>query len=410
MISLQRARSIIWNTARVLPSEKIALLDCLGRVIAEDIIAPFDYPPFDRSAMDGYAVKVKDTYSATRKNPVFLKIAGEIQSGLHHRFRLSSGNCFSVMTGGNLPEGTQAVIKIEDIEVTKIGKSSYIKIFKPVKKGENISFKGEDIRKGKIVVKNGSFIDAAVLMMLAYLGKSEIKVRKQPQVSIVATGDELIEPGARLTKSKIYNSNSYGLYALVKKNGGVPDILGIGRDNEESLTALLRKSLDYNIAIISGGVSEGRFDLVVNVLRNLGVKDIFWKVAVKPGKPVFFGKKGDTLIFGLPGYPVSTYLSFHMLVKVALNKMLGYKQPAASVLYGTLSKDIKNDSDRTSLLRVKVVARGDENLVIPYHKQKSGMLSSVVETNGILIVEKGTSIKKGQKVRVEIINRELPQV
>lgn len=353
--------------------------------------------------MDGYALKVKDTYSATRNTPVFLKIAGEIQAGNNNIFHITAGNCFSVMTGSSLPKGTEAVVKIEDVEILRKGRDSYIKIFEPVKKGENISFKGEDLSKGKIVIKKGSLIDSAVFMMLAYLGKSVINVRKQPQVAIVVTGDELIEPGARLTGSKIFNSNSYGLYALIKENGGVPYIIGIARDNEKSLTPLLEKALSYDIAIISGGVSEGKFDLVVNVLRKLGVKDIFWKVAVKPGKPVFFGKKASTLVFGLPGYPVSTYLSFHMLVKTVLQKMLGYKQLRTPVLYCTLSTEVKNNGDRTALFRVKIITENDENLAVLYHKQKSGMLSSIVDTNGLLVVEKGCCIEKKKKVKVELI-------
>ncbi|MCM8825599.1 MAG: molybdopterin molybdotransferase MoeA, partial [Candidatus Omnitrophica bacterium] len=220
--------------------------------------------------------------------------------------------------------------------------------------------------------------------------------------------DELIEPGTRLTKSKIYNSNSYGLCALVRENGGLPHILGIARDNQKDLTLLLKKALNYDIALISGGVSEGKFDLVVDVLRNLGVKKIFWKVAEKPGKPVFFGKRSSTLVFGLPGYPVSTYLSFHMLVKVAIKKMLGYKQPEKPFLYCTLSTDIKNNGDRASLFRGKIIPANNENFFIPYHKQKSGMLSSITETNGLLVVEKGALLKKGQKVRVEILRDSHP--
>ncbi len=403
MISLQKAQRIVWNNAKVMPEEKTEILSSLGRVLAEDIKAPFDYPPFDRAAMDGYALMVNDTLPATKNNPVYLRIAGEIQAGSRTRYKLTPGNCFSIMTGSKLPENTEAVIRIEDVEVLKKGKDTYIKISNPVKKGENISFKGEDLSKGEIVIKKGCFIDAAVLMMLAYLGRTKVSVWKQPRVSIIATGDELIEPGSHLTGSKIYNSNSYGLHALVIENGGIPVIAGIARDNEEDLTALLKRAFNCDIIIISGGVSEGKFDLVVKVLRKLGVMDIFWKVAVKPGKPVFFGKKGNTLVFGLPGYPVSTYLSFHMFVKTALQKMLGYKNLNTPAFYCKLSTEIKNDADRTALFRIKIKAQNNENLAVPYHKQKSGMLSSIVRTNGLVVLEKKSSIKKGQCVRVEII-------
>ncbi|MCM8821926.1 MAG: molybdopterin molybdotransferase MoeA [Candidatus Omnitrophica bacterium] len=406
MIPVEKAINTVWKTARLLPTEKIGLLNCHGRVLAEDIKTPFDYPPFDRAAMDGYAVKVDDTYTATKNKPVLLQVAGEVQAGDYRRLRLVPGKCFSVMTGSKLPEGTEAVVKIEDVKIT----GSYIKVFRPVKKGENISFKGEDLNKGKIIIEKGTFIDSAIVMMLAYLGKSKIEVRKQPQISIVPTGDELIEPGMRFTGCKFYNGNGYGRCALVKENGGIPHVLGVARDNEKDLTNLLKKALDYDIALISGGVSEGKFDLVTNVLRVLGVKKIFWKVAEKPGKPVFFGKRSSTLVFGLPGYPVSTYLSFHMLVKVAIKKMLGYKQPEKLFLYCTLSTDIKNNGDRASLFRGKIIPANNENFFIPYHKQKSGMLSSITETNGLLVVEKGVSIRKGQKVKVEILRSSKPDI
>lgn len=403
MISFQKAIKIVWDTARVMPVESVKLLDCPGRVLSQDIIAKFDYPPFNRAAMDGYAIKIADTISASKKNPVILKIAGEIQAGTSKRYKIISGNCFSVLTGSMLPQGTQAVVKIEDVEILKKGNDSYIKIFSPVRKNENISFKGEDIRKGQIIIKKGCLIDSAILTMLAYLGKSSVKVRRQPHVSIVTTGDELLEPGTRLKKGKIYNSNGYGLYGLVKENCGIPHILGTAKDDENSLFTLLEKALNYDIAVISGGVSEGKFDLVVKVLKNLGVKELFWKVAIKPGKPVFFGKKDNTLVFGLPGYPVSTYLSFYNFVKTAMEKMLGYKKPLKKYLYGELLMDIKNSGDRTSLVRVQVFPLLGKNLVIPFHKQKSGMLSSIINTNGLVVVEKSQHLKKGEKVKVEIL-------
>ncbi|MCM8789268.1 MAG: molybdopterin molybdotransferase MoeA, partial [Candidatus Omnitrophica bacterium] len=367
------------------------------------IVAPFDYPPFDRAAMDGYAVKVQDTYSATKDKPVLLRIAGEVQAGTCHRFRLVSGNCFSVMTGSKLPEGTDAVIKIEDVETA----DSYIKVFFPVKKDENISFKSEDLSKGKIVIRKGTFIDSAVVMMLAYLGKAKIKVMKQPDVSIVVTGDELIEPGNRLSEGKVYDSNSYGLYALVKESGCVPHIFGIAQDKESHLHSVMKMAIDCDVMLVSGGVSTGKYDLVINVLREMGIKTVFWKVAMKPGKPVFFGKKDNTLVFGLPGYPVSTYLSFCALVKVALKKMLGFKNPDHPFVYGILTSDIRNDGDRTALFRVKVISEKNGNFVYPYHKQKSGMLSSVVETNGLLVVRKGLSLKTGDLIKCEILRERL---
>ena len=405
MISLRTARQTIWQKTQVLFSERIEITGSLERTLAENIKAKFDMPPFNRAAMDGYAINSEDAFTASSKLPVILKVCGEISAGEKKRKILKKRSVISIMTGAVIPFNCDSVVKLEDTEGFIEKRERKVKVFKQVSPGENISPKGEDFKKGKIILRKGKVIESAVVAMLAYLGRKKVKVFKKPEIAIVSTGNELKKPGERISGSEIYDSNSYGLYAQVLKCGGSPYILGIAEDSLNSLSVFIRKGLKYDILIISGGVSEGKYDLVVDVLRKFGVGMVFWKVAIKPGKPAFFGKKGKTLVFGLPGYPVSSYLNFENLVKVAISKMLGQKMPERFKIPAILEKDVRNRGDRDSFIRVKVLHRKGENFADPYHSQKSGVLSSIVETDGIIYLKKGAVKRKGEKVIVEILEK-----
>jgi len=393
------------NTS-VLGKEKIDLISSLGRTIAEDVLSNFDIPPFERSAMDGFAIIAEDANFASEENPVFLEIVGEIKAGdVVENLSIEKGKTFSIMTGAKIPQNANAVVKIEDVEtVFKDGKE-YIKITEPVKPGENISKKGEDIKKGEVVIKKGTYIDTAVFAMLAYLGRKKVVVYKQPKVGILATGDEIKKVGQKLKEGEVYDANSYSIYALTKKYGGQPQMLGIAKDDPKILDKFIKKGLKYDMFIISGGVSEGKYDIVVDVLRKNGVKLVFHKVAVKPDKPTFFGKKGKTVVFGLPGYPVSTYINFENLVKVALYKMTGREQPQRFKFVGIMKEDVENKGDRDEFLRVIAEVEDNEVYITPYRSQKSGVLSSVLYSKAILYLKKGEKIKKGEKVVVEYLEK-----
>jgi len=405
MISIEEARRLIWDETPVLKKEKIEIIDSLGRVIAEDIVSEFDIPPFDRSAMDGFAIISDDTFSATKENPVLLEVIGEIKAGDFKNFKIEKGKAISIMTGAKIPQNSDAVIKIEDVEeIFKDGKR-YIKIERYIKKGENISKKGEDIKKGEILLKKGTFIDSSVFSMIAYLGKKKILVYKKPEVAILSTGDEIKKVGEKLKEGEIYDSNSYSIYALTKKYGGNPHILGIAKDEFRILDKFIKKGLLYDLFIISGGVSEGKYDIVVDILKKNKVKMVFHKVAVKPGKPTFFGKKGKKIIFGLPGYPVSSYINFENLVKVSLYKMTGREMPIRFKFTGILKEDIENKGDRDEFLRVIAEIENEDVYIRPYPSQKSGVLSSIVYSNAILFLKKGEKKKKGEKVIVEYLEK-----
>ncbi|MGC8977289.1 MAG: gephyrin-like molybdotransferase Glp [Candidatus Ratteibacteria bacterium] len=405
MVTIEEAKRLIWENTPVLGKEKIDIIDSLGRVIGEDIISYFDIPSFDRSAMDGFAVLQKDTIGATFENPIYLEVVDEIKAGESKDLIIEKGKAVSIMTGAKIPKNCDSVIKIEDTEeIIKDGKR-YIKIKKELKKGENISKKGEDIKKGNIVIKKGTFIDSSVFSFLAYLGKKRIIVYKKPSVAILSTGDEIRKVGERLKEGQIYDSNSYSIYALTKKYGGNPKILGISKDTPEILDRFIKKGLLYDLFIISGGVSEGKYDIVVDILEKNKVKMIFHKVAVKPGKPTFFGKKGRKIIFGLPGYPVSTYINFENLVKVSLYKMTGRSIPERFKFTGILKEDVENKTDRDEFLRVIAEVENADVYITPYPSQKSGVLSSVVYSNAILYLKKGEKKKKGERVIVEYLEK-----
>jgi len=406
MISVDKAKELILQHTHILGKEEVGIMISLGRVLAEDIVSDFDIPPFDRSAMDGYAIIADDTNSASEESPILLEIVGEIKAGdVVENLSIEKGKTFSIMTGAKIPQNANAVVKIEDVETAFKDGKKYIKIIEPVKPGENISRKGEDIKKGEVVIKKGTYIDAAVFAMLAYLGRKKVIVYKQPKVGILATGDEIKKVGQKLKEGEVYDANSYSIYALTKKYSGQPHMLGIAKDDPKILDKFIKKGLKYDMFIISGGVSEGKYDIVVDLLSKNGVKLIFHKVAVKPGKPTFFGKKGKTVVFGLPGYPVSTYINFENLVKVALYKMTGREQPQRFKFAGIMKEDVENKGNRDEFLRVIAEVKDNEVYITPYRSQKSGVLSSVLYSNAILHLKKGEKIKKGEKVVVEYLEK-----
>lgn len=360
-------------------------------------------PPFDRAAMDGYAVNAVDTCRACARSPVVLKMCGEIPAGAEKRKRLEKGSALSIMTGAVLPVNCDGVVKIEETEEFMENQEKKVRIFKEVEPGQDISCRGEDLKKSETILKKGQIVTPAALAMLAYLGRKMVRVIRKPEVAIVATGDELKEVGEKLSTGEIYNSNGYGIYGQVLKAGGNPHLLGIARDNPASLSRFVKKGLNYDMLIMSGGVSAGKYDLVVDAFKNSDVKMLFWKVAMKPGKPTFFGKKGKTVVFGLPGYPVSSYICFETLVTFAFAKMLGQNKPERLKMEAILEREVKNSDDRDSFVRVKIVSEKDRYLAVPHPSQKSGVLRSVVESDGIVHLKRGELRAKGEKVTVELL-------
>lgn len=403
MISLEEALDIILREVRILGDEKVDLLSSLGRTLAEEIWSEFDIPGFHRAAMDGYAVRAQDTTSASKAKPAVLKVVGEVAAGSPIKSKVHSGQAIGIMTGAPLPEGTDAVVMIEDTD----SQEDEVRIFKCVKEGENISFAGEDVKKGEKVLCPGTLIRPQEIGMLAALGKKEVKVTRKPKVAIISTGDEILEPGEKLEMGKIYDSNSFALFSQVRLSGGDPQRIGIGRDDPGELSFIIQKAISSSdILLLSGGVSEGKYDLVKQVLQDVGVRILFWKVAIKPGKPTLFGVKGNKLVFGLPGYPVSSMMNFENLVKPAIFKMLGRKDYKKRFkIKATLKKKIKNTSRRRNFIRVKLVEENGKYWAIPAVSQKSGVLKSMLWADGIVVMaENVKEINPGDEVLVEVLS------
>ncbi|MCK4245301.1 MAG: molybdopterin molybdotransferase MoeA [Candidatus Omnitrophica bacterium] len=396
MIEFERALQEVLNRARRLGIESLSLKEAVGSVLAEDVKSKFDIPSFHKSAMDGYALCAKNLESA----PVDLRAVGTVPAGGFYPGKVKKGECVKIMTGSPLPEGTDSVIMIEFTKDKR--EPGWVRILRRVSKGENVCLQGEDIEKGKIVLKKGTLIRVPEVAVLAILGRAKIKVYKRPKVSILCTGDELIEPGYRLKSSHIYNSNGPMICSLLTSMNIENQYLGIAKDEAKDLKKEIEKGLRDNLFILSGGVSMGDYDLVPKVLRSCGVKAIFHKVSIKPGKPILFGLRGRTLIFGVPGNPVSTYLTFLILIKPAIEEMMG-KEISLKIEKGILKTDFRQKpGKRKHFLPVYVKMKEKQGEVFPvksYHG--SADIASLLPANGFMMVDADVSfLKKNSKVDI----------
>ena len=400
MIELEEALEIILSQVKLVSSEKIDILSSLSRTLAEDVYADFDIPGFDRAAMDGYAVLSKDTNSASKKKPVILEVIANVPAGYSTEKVVKNGRAVRIMTGAPMPKGADAVVMVEDTEKEE----EKVKIFRKVACQKNVSFAGEDVKRGELILSQGSLIRPAEVAMLASLGKENVLVKIKPRVAIISTGDELVEVGRTLQKGEIYDSNSYALFSQVLSSGGEPHRLGIARDKRENLLARIKEGLSYQLLLLSGGVSVGDYDLVTDALRKAGVKMLFWKVAVKPGKPTFFGVRKGTLVFGLPGYPVSSMVNFENLVRPAVFSMLGRDDWQRIRVKAILEKAVSSRGRRKKIIRAKLVKEGDKYLAVPATSQQSSVLKSMVWADSFLILPKDVErIEKGEEVFLELL-------
>jgi len=400
MIELEEALEIVLSQVKLVSSQKIDILSSLSRTLAEDVYADFDIPGFDRAAMDGYAVLSKDTNSAGKKKPVVLEVIDNVPAGYSTDKVVKNGRAVRIMTGAPMPKGADAVIMVEDTEKEE----EKVKIFRKVTCQENVSFAGEDVKRGELILSQGSLIRPAEVAMLASLGQENVLVKIKPRVAIISTGDELVEVGRTLQKGEIYDSNSYALFSQVLSSGGEPHRLGIARDKTENLLARIEEGLSYQLLLLSGGVSVGDYDLVTDALKKAGVKMLFWKVAVKPGKPTFFGVRKGTLVFGLPGYPVSSMVNFENLVRPAIFSMLGRDDWQRIRVKAILKEAVSSRGGRKKIIRAKLVKEGDKYLAVPATSQKSGVLKSMVWADSFLILPKEVErIEKGEEVFLELL-------
>ncbi len=414
MITVEEALEKILAAVDVLQPERKEILECLGQVLAEDVVSKINIPPHNNSAMDGYAVKFADTRGASARRPVYLELIGEVAAGHVPAKAVKPGTAVRIMTGAPLPAGADAVVRFEDTDEVKgkgRGKGSRIGILQPARRGQNIRLKGEDIRAGQAVLSKGTLLRPAQIGILASLGRHAVRVIRRPIVSVLPTGDELCDIDQPLAPGKIYDSNSYAIAASILSCGGIPRLLNIGRDTIASLKRTIKSGLDADMLITSGGVSAGDYDVVKDVLGQMG-KINFWTVRMKPGKPLAFGvirspRRGrprPVPHLGLPGNPVSSMITFELFARPAILKMLGIADYARPVITAVLDQEITNSDGRRVFARVhlkKKAGRWHASLTGP---QGSGILMSMAVASGLAIVpETRARLKPGERVKVYLL-------
>ncbi|MDY6875081.1 MAG: molybdopterin molybdotransferase MoeA [Chloroflexota bacterium] len=402
MLSVEDALERVLREFHPLEPEPVPILDALGRVLAEDVRADDDIPPYANSSMDGYAVLAADTGGASHRNPIRLRCVGEVAAGYVPGTEVMPGTALRIMTGAPIPQGADGVVRVEDTETD----GDWVEVLAGVKVGQYVRPAGEDVRQGDLVLRRETFVRPQEVGMLAALGRREVSVIRRPRVAVLATGDEVVEIDAPLAPGKIRNANSYSNAAQVVKCGGIPILLGIARDRAPELTQKIQAGLEHGIDLFltSGGVSMGDFDLVKNVLAAEGTID-FWKVRMKPGKPLAFGRIDGIPFLGLPGNPVSVMVSFEMFARPAILKMLGLAELERSVVEATLMDEVKHKDSRRHYLRVRVEQHEGAYRAYLTGEQGSGILSSMVKANALAIIpEEWTHAPAGARVRVVMLD------
>ena len=413
MLSVEEALERILSFIHVLEPTEKPILDALGQVLAEDIVSQLDIPPLDNSAMDGYAVQASGVKGASKDSPVALRVIGSVAAGQLPRDEVASGTAVRIMTGAPLPKGADAVVPFEDTDELARRASGQslaeIRINVAAVKGADIRPAGQDVQKGQVVMEEGRFLRPAEIGVLASLGYSNIRVIRRPVVAILATGDELMEPGDEYGPGKIYDSNSYGVAASVLRYGGIPKMLGIARDNLDSMKAKLHEGLESDILITSAGVSKGDYDIVKDVLAQHGKID-FWSVRMRPAKPLAFGVLAasdarQVPLVGLPGNPVSALVAFEQFCRVAIYKMLGKTNFHKPTVKAVLDEPIYNTDGRRVYARAIVTKRnGTYHARLTGH-QSSNLLTSVAHANGLAICPEDLPKKDiGEIVEVQMLD------
>ena len=390
MIPLEKAYEIVLQNAFPLETEKVLFTDSLGRILAEDVKSDIEMPPFDKSAMDGYACRKEDL-----KNT--LEIIEVIPAGKTPEKTIGKNQCANIMTGAPIPQGADCVVQVE---LTETSNDKTVKIVE-IPARDNISYQGEDVKVGTKVLDKGTKIEAQHIAVFAAVGYIDVLVYRQPTVGIISTGDELVEPQNKPSLSQIRNSNGYQLIGQVKSCGAIANYIGIAEDTPEDTFDKVSRALKENdIVLLTGGVSMGTFDFVPQVLEQAGVKIEFDAIAVKPGKPTTFGMADKKFCFGLPGNPVSSFVQFDLLVKPLIYTLMGQVYKPLDIQM-TLGADFKRrNPDRKAYF--PIIIENGEVLPVDYHG--SAHIHALSSAHGIISMEIGqTEIKKGEKVHVRQI-------
>jgi molybdopterin molybdotransferase len=392
VLTVEEALAQILARARPLETERVALDAALGRVLAEPVISRREIPPWPNSSMDGYAVRAADTVSA----PVTLVVTARITAGVLPARRLQSGEAARIFTGAPLPDGADAIVPQEDVQA----EADRIRIARAVAAGTFVRPRGEDVRAGDRVLEPGRLIRAAEVGLLATLGHSPVLVHRRPLVAVLSTGNELADLGAEPAPAQIPNTNTYSLAAQAREAGAEVVNLGVAPDRLEAIEERIGWGRTADILVSSAGVSVGELDLVREALSRSGAELHLWQVSMRPGKPITFGTRGRQLIFGLPGNPVSAMVTFELFVRPAVLRLAGYERVSRPRLRARALDPIPNPGHRRGYLRVRLVREGDELCARLTGEQGSGILTSMVQADGLAVVAGDTVVAKGDKIEI----------
>ncbi|MFQ5656243.1 MAG: gephyrin-like molybdotransferase Glp [Candidatus Methylomirabilales bacterium] len=400
MVPVEEVREIILASVEKLGWEYAELLDALGRVLAEEIIAPEPIPPWDNAAMDGYALRSEDSRGASTEQPVELRMIGTVGAGQIYDGLVEKGQAVRIMTGAPMPRGADTVIRQEDTQATDQG----VFLLRQVRSGQNVRYKGEDVKAGEQVLVSGTLCRPGVVGLLAALGRKRVAVHQRPRVGILATGDELLRWDEAPTPGKIHNSNSHALAAQVLQAGAVPVLVGPVADTPDLIAERIREGLRGDLLLTSGGVSVGDFDLMGETLEQLGADVRVRKVNMRPGKPFTFALLKGKAIFALPGNPISCMVTFELFVRPALRKMQGRRRLFHSEVTATAGQSISNRDRRPAYLRVILTQTDAGYTARLTGDQGSAMLHSMAHADGLAVVPGETEIPAGSEVRILLLD------
>jgi len=408
LFSVDEARERILSHFQPVTTETLPLVECAERVLAQDITATNDLPLFDNSSMDGFAVRAADVVNAAAGSPRSLRVVTDIPAGNSPKVSLAQGEAARIMTGAEMPKGADAVVPVEDTDFRDrdAGTSapSEVQIFKTAKSGDNTRPRGMDLRAGEAVLHKGRALKPQDLGLLAMLGYAKVLVYQKPRIALFSSGDELLGLEAPLESGKIRDSNSYTLAALIENAGAEVIRLGVAKDNHESVKALLEKAVDSKVDLIlsSAGVSVGAFDFVKEVIESNGRMD-FWRVNMRPGKPLAFGEYGNIPFIGLPGNPVSAYVGFEVFVRAAIQRLSGSGTTGRQTVHVRSEEQIDSDG-RESYLRAQIREENGVLIARLTGHQGSGNLHSLVQANALLIIPAGVKcVPAGQEVNAWLL-------
>ncbi|KXA91665.1 hypothetical protein AKJ64_04605 [candidate division MSBL1 archaeon SCGC-AAA259E17] len=400
-IRLARALELILSEIKLSSKEKVTFEEANGRVLAEDVEARANVPPFDRAAMDGFAVQAEDTFGAGESDPKELEVVGSVEIGDSSEMRIESGEAAEISTGAPMPSNADSVVKVED---TYSGEESRIMVISPVSPGKNVSSKGEDVKLGEKLFEAGHRVDPSDVGILASSQNLDVEIRRRPEVGILATGSELRKPGTELEPGEITEINTYTLDSAIRNSGGSPERLGIVPDDADRIEEALGLSSKYDLLLVTGGTSVGKKDIIPDVIAERG-NLIFHGIAMRPGGPVGFGMVDGTPVFSLPGFPAATLIAFEMAVKPALLEMQGTSLESYHLeVRAELDRKINSNLGRLDIIRTKLSREDERYVAEPIRLTGSSILTTISRADGLIVVpENKEGFKRGDEVPVKIL-------